>query len=273
MKERLAYALAQMIETERAAEASTSSMRIDARAQLIATVVFLAVMLSVPVGRLSEIMLYSIFPLAMSAMTGMDYMRIVGRSLVVLPFAALIGIFNVIYNREAAIVMGDVVITRGWVEFVSILLRGVLSLQTVMVLIRSTGYYRLCRSMRRLGVPAVIATQLVMVYRYAYVLMEEALAMSRARSARGFGRRSYPLKMWGVMIGQLLMRAFERGRLIDRAMSARGFTGSMPCLPSEHGAWRWSDTLFCLGWTTLLLALRLTFPVERIFSIFNTVMQ
>lgn len=273
MKDRLAYALSQMIETERAAEASARSMRIDARAQLIVTVIFLIVMLSVPIGRLSEIMLYFIFPLAMSAMTDMDYMRIVGRSLIVLPFVALIGIFNVIYDREAAIVIGDVVITRGWVEFFAIVLRGLLSVQAVMVLIRTTGYYRLCRSMQRLGVPAVIVTQLVMLYRYAYVLMEEALSMSRARNARGFGRRSYPLKMWGVMIGQLLMRAFERSRLIDRAMSARGFTGSMPCFRCEHGAWRWSDTLFCLGWTALLLTMRLIFPVERMFSIFNTVMQ
>lgn len=273
MKDRLACALARMDELERAADDPTPLNRIDARAQFITTLFFLFVMLSVPADRLSELMLYFIFPLAMSAMGGIDYLRLLKRSLIVVPFVALIGLANVVYDRESVMTVGRVAVTRGWVEFCSILLRGVLSVQAVMLLIRSTGYYRLCRSMQRLGVPAVISTQLVMVYRYTYVFMEEALAMSRARSARGFGRRAYPLKMWGMMIGQLLMRAFERSRLIDRAMSARGFSGHIPGLPCDRGAWRMRDTVFCAMWIVSLLAVRLTFPVERMSSILNTIMR
>lgn len=273
MKDRLAYALAQMTELERAADDATPLHRIDARAQIVTTVAFLVIMLSVPLGRLSELMLYFIFPVFVAAMGGSDYLRIARRSLLVVPFAAMIGIFNVIYDRETVMMVGRLAVTRGWVEFFSILLRGVLSVQAVMLLIRGTGYLRLCRSMQRMGVPTVISTQLVMVYRYTYVLMEEALAMSRARSARGFGRRSYPIKMWGMMTGQLLMRAFERSRLIDRAMTARGFTGRMPSPACERRAWRRVDTLFCAGWIALLLAMRLWSPVERMFSTFNTIVQ
>ncbi|MDE6140211.1 MAG: cobalt ECF transporter T component CbiQ [Alistipes sp.] len=273
MKERLAYALAQMNELERAAEHPAPLHRIDARAQLITTASFLIIMLSVPLGQLSEIMLYFIFPLVVSAMGGNDYMAVARRSLVAVPFAAMIGIFNVVCNRETVMTVGSMAITRGWVEFLSILLRGVLSVQAVMLLIRSTGFYRLCRSMQRLGVPSVMATQLVMVYRYTYVLLEEALAMSRARSARGFGRRSYPVKMWGVMIGQLLMRAFERSRLVGRAMAARGFTGCMPSPIGDCRAWCRCDTLFCAAWIALLLTMRLWSPVERMFSLFNSIMQ
>lgn len=273
MKDRLAYALAQMNESERAAETPTPLNRIDARAQIVTTLVFLVAMLSVPLDRLSEIMLYFTYPLIISAMGGVDYMRLLGRSFVVVPFVALIGIFNVIYDREPVMAVGSIAVTRGWVELVSIVLRGVLSVQAVMLLIRSTGYYRLCRSMQRLGAPAVLSTQLLMVYRYTYVLMEEALAMSRARSARCFGRRSYPLNMWGMMIGQLLMRAFERSRLIDRAMSARGFTGRMPPLMNDRQVWQTSDTVFCAAWIVVLAAMRLTCPVERLFSLFNTILQ
>ncbi len=273
MKDRLAYALARMDSLERAADDPTPLNRIDARARLVTTLFFLLVMLSVPADRLSELMLYFIFPLAMSAMGGIDYVRLLGRSLTVVPFVALIGLSNVICDRETVMTVGRIAVTRGWVEFFSILLRGVMSVQAVMLLIRSTGYCRLCRSMQRLCVPAVISTQLLMVYRYTYVFVEEALAMSRARSARGFGRRAYPLKMWGTMIGQLLMRAFERSRLIDRAMSARGFTGHMPGLPCEHSAWQVRDTVFCAVWIVSLLAVRLTFPVERLFSMLNTIMR
>jgi len=160
-----------------------------------------------------------------------------------------------------------VVVTAGWVSFLSIILRGLLSVQALLILIGSTGYYRLCRSMQRLGLPSVFTTQLLFVYRYLYVLIEEALAMRRARDARSFGRRSYPLKVWGTLVGQLLIRTFERAELISRAMLARGFTGRIPADVFESPAWKMRDTVFLAAWCSALLLLRLFHPVETLSTL------
>ena len=184
--------------------------RTDARSKLLVTVVFLVTMLSVPLCRLPELLLFFVFPIVACAMGGLSYGTIFRRSLVVLPFVAFIGVFNLFYDREPVFRIGTLAVTAGWVSFLSIVLRGLLSVQALLVLIGSTGYYGLCRSMQRLGVPAVFTTQLLFVYRYLYVLIEEAAAMQQARDARSFGRRSYPLKIWGTLVGQLLIRTFDR---------------------------------------------------------------
>lgn len=67
--------------------------------------------------------------------------------------------------------------------------------------------------------PAVFTTQLLFVYRYLFVLIEEAAAMQQARDARSFGRKSYPLKVWGTLVGQLLIRTFDRAERIRRRCS------------------------------------------------------
>ena len=251
MKNRLQHVLCELDAMERTARMRSPLHALDARAKLLVTVVFLVTMLSVPLSRLSELLAFAVFR----------------RSLIVLPLVAFVGVFILFYDREPVFRIGTVVVTAGWVSFLSIILRGLLSVQALLILIGSTGYYRLCRSMQRLGVPSVFTTQLLFVYRYLYVLIEEALAMRRARDARSFGRRSYPLKVWGTLVGQLLIRTFERAELISRAMLARGFTGRIPADVFESPAWKMRDTVFLAAWCSALLLLRLFHPVETLSTL------
>ncbi len=262
MKGRLQHVLCELDAMERTARRQSPLHSLDARAKLLVSVVFLVTMLSVPLLRLSELLLFAVFPIVTAAMGGLNFGTVFRRSLIVLPFVAFIGVFNLFYDREPVFRIGMLVVTGGWISFLSIILRGLLSVQVLFILINSTGYYRLCRSMQRLGLPSVFTTQLLFVYRYLYVLIEEALAMQRARDARSFGRRSYPLKVWGTLVGQLLIRTFERAELISRAMLARGFTGRIPADGFESPAWKMRDTVFLVAWCSVLVLLRLFHPVE-----------
>lgn len=271
MKNRLQYVLSQLDAMERTALGCSPLHSLDARAKLLVTVVFLVTMLSVPLTRLSDILLFFAFPLLTAAMGGLDYGQVFRRSLVVLPFVVFIGVFNLFYDRAPVLSVGPVVVTRGWICFLSIILRGLLSVQALLVLIQSTGYYNICRGMQRLGIPALFTTQLLFVYRYLYVLIEEALAMQRARDARSFGRRSYPLKVWGRLVGQLLIRTFERAERISRAMLSRGFTGRIPADIYNRPAWKTRDTVFLAAWSAVLVAMRLFRPVETISALLNRI--
>lgn len=270
MKNKLQQVLCELDAMERTAQGHSPLHSLDARAKLLVTVVFLATMLSVPLDRLSEILLYSVFPILSAAMGGVSYAAIFRRSLVVLPFVALIGLFNLFYDREPLFFIGGVAITGGWVSFLSIVLRGLLSVQALLVLMATTGFYNLCRSMQRLGVPSLFTAQLLFVYRYLYVLIEESLALSRARDARSFGRKSYPLKVWGTLVGQLLLRTFDRAERIGRAMYARGFTGRIPSCCFGRSEWESRDTVYLTLWSTALILMRVLLPVETVASLFVT---
>ena len=71
------------------------------------------------------------------------------------------------------------------------------------------------------------ATQLLLLYRYIFVLGEEALRMTRARSLRSFGRRGMGLRVYAQMLGQLLLRTYARAQRVYLAMLCRGFDGQV----------------------------------------------
>ena len=232
---------------------------------IVVTLCYLVAMLSVPVHSLSMLLWFALYPIVMSALTGEDFSHIFLMSLVALPFALMIGVFNPIYDRAPAFSVGGVEVSRGWVSYISIITRSVLSVQILLVLIRSCGFMEMCRSLRRVGVPAFLTTQLMMVYRYLTVLLEESLDMSRARQARGYGKRHLTVKMWGTFCGQLFLRTMNRAEAIHRAMLARGFTGSVPVYDTGVRRWRGSDTLMLVGWLGAFAVMRFV----NLSAIFN----
>lgn len=268
MTERLQYALCELDDLELSARGESPLHRLDARAKLLTTGVYLLVMLSVPLTRLSEILLYALFPLLTAMQAHIRLATLLRRSLAVLPFAALIGIFNLFYDRTPLFRIGPLVVTAGATTFAAILLRGLLSMQALLLLIGTTGFYGICRALQQAGAPRFFTTQLLFVYRYLRLMIDEALRMSQACRARSFGRRHPPLRVWGPMIGQLLLRTFDRAEQIHRAMAARGFTGRMPDLAGRPPHWRWADTLFLGGWSAALLLARCTCPVETLTRLF-----
>lgn len=229
---------------------------------LVVTLVYLVAVLSVPLYAPQQIIWLGIYPVVQSEMSGIGYRRVFVKSLWVLPLIAVIGMFNPILDTETAFRVGNVAVSRGWVSFLSIVLRGLFAVQAVLLLTFSVGFYDMCSSLRRVGCPRVLVTQLQFTYRYMMVVIEEAIGMDRARKARGFGRNSYPLRMWGRMVGQLLVRSYERASRIHRAMLARGFDGTMP-VSCEAAGGKGVSWVFMTVWIALIVALRV-FDVSRL---------
>lgn len=242
----------------------------DLRAQIIVTHIYLIITLSIPLAQLSELLLFALYPIISAADQRVRFGSIARQSLVVVPFAALLGLFNALYNRETIFTIGSIAVTRGVIEFASIVVRALLSVQALLILVRAEGYNHLCHSLRRLGVPAMFVTQLLMLYRYLFVLIEQLLSLTRARAARSFGGRAMPINEWGAIVGQLTVRSIERTERISRAMQARGFEGRMPDPLTAPQRWTWRSTLYLLAWSAVLIAARLLHPVEQLAKLFNT---
>lgn len=244
---------------------SGAMFRLDARCLVLTTLIYLVAMLSVPLPSLGMLIWFALYPLIASALCRVEFGGVFRKSLYVLPFIALIGVFNPILDHTPAFTAWGVTVTRGWITFVSIILRGLLSVQALLILVEAVGFAGLCRGLGRLGVPSYLTTQLMMVYRYMSVLLAEALSMRRAREARGFGRESFRISDWGPFVGQLFLRTVDRAERIHRAMLARGFNGSLSFFDSDPTRWRLADTVYLIGWTVLLAALRF-FDVSTLFS-------
>ena len=230
-------------------------VEVDGRASLVVTILYLVAVLSVPLTSPVRILWLAVYPIVASMLTGLSFGRLFLRSLCILPLVAVFGVFNPVFDRVEVEVCG-IVMSRGWLTFASIIVRGLLAFQALLILISTEGFTGMCRAMERLRVPSVLTTQLMMVYRYLTVLLNEALQMKRAREARGFGRRHLSIREWGPFIGQLFIRTVERSERIHKAMLARGFNGTIPHYHREGGGWRRCDTVWILLWTAGIAFMR-----------------
>jgi cobalt/nickel transport system permease protein len=113
---------------------------------------------------------------------------------------------------------------RGGAIFLSLLVRSMLCLLTIIVLSNTTPVSELLSVLRRLQVPALIVTTLTLMHRYVFVLLDEAQRMQRARASRRFATgRAHVWRTLATVIGLLFVRSTERAERIYAAMTARGW--------------------------------------------------
>jgi cobalt/nickel transport system permease protein len=89
--------------------------------------------------------------------------------------------------------------------------------------------------MRSIGAPQLLVAMFGLMWRYLFVMVDEAIRLTRARSARSGqaelgtykpgGAIGWRARVTGGMAGNLLVRAFERSERIYSAMLARGYDG------------------------------------------------
>lgn len=227
---------------------------IDARAILLITLLYLVLLLSVPIHNVEKTIWFAAYPIVTAPLAHIPYEKLLVRSFQILPLIVLIGVLNPIFDNSPAFNIGELTISKGWLSFVNIIIRGLLAFQALLLLIHICGFNDLCCALHGIGVPEVLCVQLLMLYRYVGVILEEGGKMRMARMARGYGRRNLSLRLWGSMIGGLLLRSADRATRIYNAMCSRGFNGKL--YTWQRKKWDSSDTLYCFVWASVLFLLR-----------------
>ncbi|GBD88012.1 nickel transport protein NikQ [bacterium BMS3Abin03] len=228
--------------------------RIDARIQLFVTVVFVLSVMSMSRYDIIALFPFFIYITAIIAIGGLPVISLIKKALLMSPFAIMIGIFNPFFDKTPYLNVYGLNITGGWLSFISIILRFFLTVEAGLILISVTGMYRICKALRQLGLPEVFVTQILFLYRYLFVLIEEGTGMIRAKELRVFNKRQNNLKLFGRMAGSLFLRTFNRAQRIYQAMVARGYKGEIKML--ENSKINSVDIMYGIGWTMFFLAVR-----------------
>lgn len=232
----------------------TALHRLDPRAKVLATILFIVSVVSFGKYELSALIPYFIFPAVMISLGNLPLGFIVKKVLIIVPFVLLIGIFNPIFDKEVLVRFGPVGISGGWISCASIVVRTMLTLGAALTLVGITGFPAICGALERLGMPRILAVQLLFLYRYIFVLTEEGVRTSRARELRTFGKRGFGMKTFGSLVGHLLLRTWQRAERIHMAMLARGFVGEFHTRKEFRFGGR--ECLFFFGWAALFIVLR-----------------
>ncbi len=113
---------------------------------------------------------------------------------------------------------------RGGRIFATMVVKTTLCLLTMILLSNTTPFSALLGVMQRARVPRLLISTLALMYRYLFVLTDEAQRMRRARASRTFqSGRWWTWRTLATVIGQLFIRSTERAERIYAAMAARGW--------------------------------------------------
>jgi cobalt/nickel transport system permease protein len=198
---------------------------------------------------------FAAFPLVLCAVGRVPFAFVARKLLVAAPFVLVLGAFNPVFDTAPRIAAAGIEISGGWISYLSVVLRFVLTVGAALALVAVTGMNPVCAAAERLGVPRIFVTQLALLYRYLFVLAAQAQRMRRAAELRAPGRRRPSIALYGSLVGHLLLRTLDRAQRIHVAMRCRGFDGEIPLLrPMRFGL---GDAAFVAGWVAFFAAVRL----------------
>lgn len=248
--------------------------RLDARVKLVFSLAFILTSALIPHGAWAAYILLFAIALIVELISELGVGYVLKRSILALPF--VLAALPVIFTYQ----QGDLVFTisigswtlqaySGGVErFISVALKSWLSLQIAIVLAASTPFPDLLRAMRAIHIPRLIVAIFGLMWRYLFVLVDEAMRLMRARASRSSrsdqaglktgGSIAWRGRVTGGMAGSLFLRGIERSDRIYMAMLARGYDGEIRTFPLPQLSSL--DRIFLIaGLSFLVLLLLLSF--------------
>jgi cobalt/nickel transport system permease protein len=123
-----------------------------------------------------------------------------------------------------------------------------------LLLLATTGMNKIAAALQKLHMPQIFIMQLLLTYRYISVLMGEASRVYYAYTLRAPNQKGISSKVWGSLIGLLLLRTYDRASRLYQAMKLRGFENQFfgGCL----GKLQKKDIMYILGWTSFFIIVR-----------------
>jgi cobalt/nickel transport system permease protein len=211
--------------------------RLDARSKLAMALSIILCAVFTPTARWEVFAALGCLIVAGIALSGLSPRLVVGRSMLALPFT--LAALPVLFNHEGAELFqmplfGWTATDEGLRFLSSILLRSWISVLAATILTATTESDRLLYGLRSFGAPRLLVATTSFMWRYVFVIVDEAhrlLTAREARSARPSGGLGGSLR-WragvaGNLVGSLFLRSLGRSERVYAAMLARGYNGEI----------------------------------------------
>lgn len=245
--------------------------RLDARVKLVLALAFILTNSLLPVGAWPAYLLMLALVLSAAVLADLGLGFALKRSALALPFvlAALPLLFTVDGPALFSLPLGFATLTAtapGLERFASLALKSWVSVQAAVLLAAVTPFPELLGAMRALRVPKLLVAIIGLMWRYLFVLVDEAMRLMRARQARSSvsdlpglhpgGTLAWRARTTGGMAGSLFVRSMDRSDRIYTAMVSRGYDGEVRALKLPRvGRAQWIAAAALIAWFALLLAL------------------
>lgn len=143
--------------------------------------------------------------------------------LLAMPLIFILALSSAIFNNQTFLFL-DYEIDAGIIVFISIILKTSTTILSVIVLVCVTKSYDIFNSLAFYKVSKIFITLLFLIYRYIWILLDEVLNTYNAYSIRSFSENNgIKIKDFRSLVGQILIRTYEKGTDVYNAMLLRGY--------------------------------------------------
>lgn len=220
--------------------------RLDPRVKLIVTFFYIVTVVSYSKYDLLGLLPLIIYPVFLISLAELPFNYLLGRVLIATPFVLFIGVFNPFLDHTPLFNVNGLVITGGWLSLTVLLIKFGFTVMAALILVAISGINEIGTALLKFRIPRVLVMQLLFMYRYLSVLMEETGRILQAYRLRRYEGRGIDRKVWGSLVGQLLLRTIDRAQRIYQAMLCRGFRGEFHVLQRRKGGI--GDGVYLLSW-------------------------
>ena len=229
--------------------------RIDPRAKVLAVVVYMLVLISLDKYDLPSPW-FVVFPAVLLLWGGIPIGFVIKHTLAVSPFIVCLVAFSPIFDKTPFPITDEITIRGGWITALSILIRFVLGMAALIALASTTRFAELLKGLEKLGVPRILVTQLRFLYRYLFLMIDQAMHLRQARAARdaGCGPVGQRWRSAAALVGVLFTRTLEQAERVHLAMIARGYDGTIRLLKPLQ--WQSTDAIFLAITTVYVITVR-----------------
>jgi len=246
---------------------------LDPRVKFVFTLAFVLTMALLPFGAWPVYVLMLTLSLSITVLSELGVKYVLKRSLLAIPFvlAAVPLLFTVKGPALLTIPIGSLSLTltsTGLERLLSIMFKSWVSVQVAIVFAAATPFPDMLLAMRAVKIPRLLVSLFGLMWRYMFVMVDEAIRLMRARAARSGavegsksgGSLVWRAKVTGGMAGNLFIRSIDRGERIYDAMAARGYDGEVRAFPLPPiTSTSWIVLLSGLGLLVALLLFALLF--------------
>ncbi|HBE02845.1 MAG: hypothetical protein A2096_03265 [Spirochaetes bacterium GWF1_41_5] len=223
--------------------------------KLITVLIYCAAVISYPRYEIIKLLPMAAFPLFTAAASGLPAGYLVKNLLRAAPFVLFIALGNIFFDTGTIAAPWGGTAAGGYLSALSIIIKFIFTVSASIILAAVTGIYPLCRAMQKIGVPEIFAVQILLVYRYFFLMSEEAGRLQRACTQRSF-RPGLPYRVYRSMVSLLLLRSIIRAENVYQAMLSRGFNGVIKIAPPGRPGI--SSLLYFSFWIVFFLLFRFT---------------
>lgn len=204
---------------------------LDPRAKTLALFAVVIVCVTTPPREWWSFCIYAAVVVIIATASRVPARYLLTRVLVVVPFIFVVAVFvPFAHQGGGSFDLGLFHVSRqGLIILWNVTVKSLIAVSCLILLSSTTPFSDLMHGLERLHVPRFFTLVASFMYRYLFLIIDEAERMSRARDSRNFrGRWIWHSKVIGYMIASLFLRSQERSERVYQAMCARGFDGTFP---------------------------------------------